>query len=97
MNVDDNLAAQIASGFGDAVSAGTVPGSRQPRDAAEGLNRAGDALVVSGHDDGIDAGSRGRAAIHVLDHGSSRDVGKHFSGETGRVVSGGDDGDDVLL
>ena len=73
------------------------PGLRQPHDAAERLDRVRDALVVGGDDDGIDARGVGRTSIHVLDHGPADDIRENFSGETGRVVSGGNDGDDVLL
>ncbi len=95
--VPADFAPQITRGLRDAVGAGAMPGPRQPRDAAEGLHGARDAFIVSGHDDGVNATGLGRTAIHVLDHGPAHDVGEDFSWETRRIVSGGNDGDDVLL
>jgi hypothetical protein len=87
----------MARGLGDAIGAGAVSGLRQTDDAAERLDRARNTLIVSGHDDGVDAASVGGTAIDVLDHRTSDDISENLSGETRRIVAGGDDGDDVLL
>jgi hypothetical protein len=42
------------------------------------------------------AGGR-RAAIHMFDHGPSRELRERFARETGGSVAGRDDGDSMLM
>ena len=68
---------------------------RHPRDAAEAFHRGRNPLVVGGDDDRVDAAGLGRAAIDVLDHRPAGHVCEWLSGETCRVIPGGNDGDDA--
>jgi hypothetical protein len=97
LHVDDDLAAQIARSFRDAIRAGAVSRLCEPDDTAERFHRTRNALVVGRHDNGVNAASVRGAAVDVLDHRPPSDIGKDFSGKTRRIVAGGDDGDGVLL
>jgi hypothetical protein len=69
--------------------------ARQPHLSAEVVDARCDSQIVSGDDDaGDDRGGR-HAAVHVLDHRSTVDIGERLSWEACRSESSGDDGDDV--
>jgi hypothetical protein len=63
------------------------------RFAAEGGDRLGDPLVVGGDNHTIDVSCRRGSAIDVLDHRPAGNQRERLAGETGRLVSGGDDDD----
>ncbi len=94
LHVHENLALERRGDFSEPVGAGEVIGARHHRDAAECVHRARNALVVGGHDHGVDRARVGRASIDVFDHRTSVDFGEWLTGKTRRLVAGGDDGDD---
>ena len=51
--------------------------------------------IVGRDDHAPDRCARLRAAIHVLDHRTTVDVGERLAWESGRSESGGDDSDDL--
>jgi hypothetical protein len=93
LNVDDEIAVERGRDFGEPIGAARVRRRRQPDGAAKPLDRPHDALVVGCDDHRGQRARRRRAAIHVLDHRPSVDVGERFSGETRRLIPCGDDGD----
>ena len=82
--------------FRDAVGAGAV---RRAASSARRRRSVSTALAMRSSSVATTTASTprrvGRAAVDVLDHRPAGDVGEDFSGEAGRVVAGGDDGDDV--
>jgi hypothetical protein len=77
------------------IGAGAMARSRHPHHAAKPFDCAGDALVISRNNDGVDAAGVRCAPVDVLDHRPSRNVSQRLAWEARRVVSGGDDGDDL--
>ncbi len=94
LHVHENLAVERRGDFSEPVGAGEMIGARHDRDAAERVHRVRNALVVGGHDHGVDRARIGRTSIDVFDHRTSVDLGKRLAGKTRRLVAGGDDGDD---
>jgi hypothetical protein len=95
LHVDDDFAAQIARGLGDAIGAGADVRAGHAGDAAEGsprLRSASSSVATTTHR----RHGRRSTTIDVLDHRPAHDIGEDFSGETRRVVYERDDGDDVL-
>jgi hypothetical protein len=97
LHVDNDFATEIAGRFRDAIGAGAVTWPRQPHDTTKRLHCRRNALVVGGHDDGIDAAGFSSAPVDVFDHRPANDIGENFSRKTRRIVAGRNDDDDVLL
>ena len=95
LDVDDDLAGESRGHFRDAIGAGAMRPRASSARCRRSFDRRRDPLVVGGDDDRIDAARRGGAAIDVLDHRTAGDVSERLARKTGRVVSGGDDGDDL--
>ncbi len=97
LQIDDQVAVQRFGNFGDSIGAGCVRRFRQTHIAAKFCHRVGDALVIGGHQHGVDIARRSGAPVDVLDHRSPRDVGERLSRKTGRRVAGRDDNDSMFM
>ncbi len=63
-------------------------------EAAERVDGRGNPLVVGRDEHGVDRPAPRGAPVDVLDHRPAADAGERLAGETGRLISCGDDGDD---
>ena len=93
LHVDDELAVERGGDLREPVGAAPVVRRVIIARAAERLHRRDDPLVVGRDDHGVDGARLGGAAVHVLDHRATADVGERLAGKPGRLVAGGDDGE----
>ena len=94
LDVDDEIAGHVRGDLRQPVRAALVIGRGHARLAAERAHRLEDALVVGRDDDGRDPCRRRGAPVDVLDHRPPADVRECLAREPGRVIAGGDNGDD---
>ncbi len=93
MDVDHDLAGQVARHLGDAIGAGGVGVTRHARHAAERLDRGGDPRIIGGHHNGADGARGDGPTADVLDHRPAVEVGERLTGKACGGVTGGDESD----
>ena len=97
LEIDDEVAVEGRSHFGDSVGARCVRRARKAHVAAEFSHRVGDAFIVGRDNHGVDVPGRSRAAVHVLNHRPARDISERLARKTGRRVAGRDDSDSMFM
>jgi hypothetical protein len=69
--------------------------ARHAGNTAETFDHRPNSFIICGNNYRLDPSRGGGSAIHVLDYGTAGKIGERFSREARRLISGGDDGDDL--
>lgn len=96
LNVDVDFGVEMGGDFGDALGAAVMVAAGHHGLAIEILDGFEDALVVGGYDDFIDGLCFADLFVDALDHGFSGDLRERLAGKAYGIVTGGDDGDDLV-
>ena len=97
LDVDDEVAVEAGSHFGEPIGAREVVGARHPHGSPEFCNRVRDSPIVGRDNHGVNIARRRCAAVHVLDHRPASDIGKRLARKAGRRVAGRDDSDSMFM